>query len=92
MHRLSQNGARIRSEICLNQDFLFDKFPLSRYNSLSLFFGLGLWYISSNNQNIEIGQCTLCVGTENARKRNKVGNEIFAVLHLSMFFYFPNRL
>ena len=47
---------RIRSGIYLNQDFLFDKFPFSRYNLLSLFFGLGLWYIASNNQNIEIDQ------------------------------------
>ena len=71
---------------------LFDKFPFSRYNSLSLFLGLGLWYISSNNQNIEIDQCTLCVGTENAKKRNKVENELFAALHLSMSFYFSKRL
>ena len=72
--------------------FLFDKFPFSRYNSLLLFLGLGLWYISSNNQNIEIDKCTLCVGTKDARKRNKVENEPFAALHLFMFFYFPHKL
>ena len=34
----------------------------------------------------------LYVGTEDAKKRNKVENEFFAVLHLSMLFYTPNKL
>ena len=73
--------------------FLFDKFLIFRYNLPWLFFSLGLWYISSNNQNVGIDQqhlgnrsIPLYIGTEDATKRNQMENEFYTILHLSMFF------